>query len=191
MQALAVCPQTRDLYTGSRDFRIKRWVVPDRAAAAADAAAAAPPQPTHHTTLAMHSGWVTALAVTRFFLISASYDTTVRLWHLQSSRHCHTFHDHHSDYVLALASADSAARFVSAGLRGHLNFWDLETCVRIVRARREGSDQYGKLPAPVLVGGEVASGSIYAVDVTPDGRLAAFNGQDGCAYTACRGAWCL
>jgi WD40 repeat protein len=191
VQALAICPTSQHLYTGSRDFRIKRWVLPD-VGSSADTVGHTPVAK-HTATLSAHTGWVTALAVTDFALISASYDATVRFWNLTSSKHTYTFQGHHADYILCLALASRAARFVTAGLRGQLNFWDLETCVRVTRAKGEEADSLGKIPSPVLVGGEVNTGSIYALDCSSDGRYAAyaaFNGDGGCALPFCSTSLC-
>jgi WD40 repeat protein len=187
VQAIAICPSTHHLYTGSRDFRIKRWALPDPGSSA-DALDCIPAAK-HVATLSAHTGWVTALAATRLALVSTSYDATIRFWNPSSSKHTHTFHGQHRDYVLCLAMASSAARFVTAGLRGHLNFWDLETCVRVTRAKGNDTDSLGKIPSPVIVGGEVSSGSIYALDCSSDGRYAAFNGDGGCARSC--GVWSM
>lgn len=129
-----------------------------------------------------HTGWVSALAVTPLVILSASHDTTVRLWSTGSGKLQHTFRDVHSDYVLQLAVAHGASRFVSAGLQGQLTFWDLSACVRISHTAAEPGGERPALSNAVVRSGAVATGSIYALDCTPDGRLAAFNAQGGCVF---------
>lgn len=143
-----------------------------------------------------HTGWVSSLVSTESVLISASYDTTVRVWSAKSCRQLGVLSDTHTDYVLRLAHAPTAARIVSAGLRGHLHVWDLNTLQSVSQTgssgpggggRRDGGGGFsddGTSPrsaGPRLVqGGYVNSGSIYALDCTPDGTIIAFNGPEGC-----------
>lgn len=163
--ALLLCPRTRDLFTASRDFRIKRWAHPLQS-------------PSCAANLSGHTGWVTCLAAYDNLLLSGSYDTTVRVWDADANAHLHTFTQQHSDYVLCLAAAPQASRLVSAGLRGQLNYWDLHACKAVAYSHSKGTS--APRGSPVTLGGEVSSGSIYALDVTPNGRLAAFNGTNGC-----------
>jgi WD40 repeat protein len=184
VQALALCPHSHDLYTASRDLRIKRWH-PTSPAGLPPSERNPLDSPTCAATLSGHTDWVTALAATPFLLVSGSYDSTVRLWSNKSDKLLHTFREPHTDYVLCLSPAINADRFVSAGLRGHLHFWDLETCVRISVAQSTEADENSSIPNPVVWGGLVTSGSIYALDCSADGRLAALNGGHGCVPTSC------
>jgi hypothetical protein len=144
--------------------------------------------PVNTHDLQAHTGWVSALVATNDLLLSASYDTTVRVWSVADCCHVADLVDTHTDYVLRLAAAPAAARLVSAGLRGHLHVWDLEELTSLTALRAGGNE--GLLPhddgslrgvLKPLSGGCVNSGSIYALDCTPDATLVAFNGPEGCA----------
>lgn len=108
----------------------------------------------------------------------------------------------HEDYVLQLAAAPLAGRFVSAGLRGDLHIWDLETCAPTPVAPNNSGGDHPYAPPPVAgphLGGRVDTGSIYALDCTPDARAVAFSTANGavCLYdpragaevARCKGHW--
>lgn len=215
---VAICPSTNDLYTGSRDCSIKRWTQREAKRSSSKstrsnqnqvpalyanqpphASGSAPQTLVNCNDLLGHTGWVSALVATESLLISTSYDTTIRLWSSRSCRQVGVLTDTHTDYVLRLAAAPTAARLVSAGLRGHLHIWDLQTLQSTYQtggmapgsgSRRgepmgggyaeDGGSSGDSGPRPVQ-GGCVNSGSIYALDCTADGTVIAFNGPEGCA----------
>lgn len=194
---MTICPETHDIYTGSRDCRIKRWSSRrnDRSGSSRNNGSTPAPSPASATNgststlrcigdLAGHTGWVSALAATPEVLISASYDASVRLWSERDCRLLANLTDVHDDYVTRLAVAPHVGKFVSAGLRGHLHWWDLEALQRVATASAAGNDEvpedmHHRARRPPQ-GGCVNSGSIYALHCTPDGRLCAFNGPEGC-----------
>lgn len=195
--AVAICPSTNDIYTGSRDCRIKRWssrVKSDRATSSRSngLSHAAPPSASTNGSisplrcigdLSNHTGWVSALLATPDVLVSASCDATVKIWSARDGRQLANLADIHDDYVTRLAAAPLTGRFASAGLRGHLHFWDLEAVQAVAVAAAGGAavtDDLQSRARHTPEGGCVNSGSIYALHCTPDGRLYAFNGPEGC-----------
>lgn len=215
ISAVALCPSTNDVYTGSRDCRIKRWsshVKAERATASRTNGSTAPAPPSASTNgsatplrcigdLPSHTGWVTALLATPDVLVSASYDTSVRIWSARDCRNLASLSDVHDDYVTRLAAAPQAGKFVSAGLRGHLHFWDLEALQSVALAAPNGDgvpEDIESRAHRTPEGSCVNSGSIYALHCTPDGRLYAFNGPEGCAaglpthtVQLCRFTWSI
>lgn len=206
---VAVCPSTHDVYTGSRDCCIKQWT--DREAKRssskssrsnhnqvpalyanqpAQESGSTPQTFVNKNDLVGHTGWVSALVATDSLLVSSSYDTTIRLWSPRACKQIGVLVDTHTDYVLRLASAPNADRIISAGLRGHLHIWDLQTLRSAGHSapgsggRRDSLGSDGGSPGEAgprpILGGCVNSGSIYALDCTQDGTVIAFNGPEGC-----------
>ncbi|KAK7332912.1 hypothetical protein VNO80_29668 [Phaseolus coccineus] len=103
------------LFTGSRDGRLKRWVLAvDRATCSA--------------TFESHVDWVNdAVLVGDSTLVSCSSDTTLKTWNALSLGTCTRTLRQHSDYVTCLASAGKNSNIVaSGGLGGEVFIWDIE-----------------------------------------------------------------
>ncbi|XP_047153220.1 WD repeat-containing protein 48-like [Vigna umbellata] len=103
------------LFTGSRDGRLKRWVLSvDRATCSA--------------TFESHVDWVNdAVLVGDSTLVSCSSDTTLKTWNALSLGTCTRTLRQHSDYVTCLAAAGKNSNIVaSGGLGGEVFVWDIE-----------------------------------------------------------------
>jgi len=159
VNALALSPDGRHLFSGGRDGSVRRWQAGDDAAAASAGGS--------HGCFEGHTDWVTALAwVGPSLLCSASCDATLRLWHADDASPpgdppaaaAATLRAHR-DYVTSLAAAGSpggpVTHFASGGLGGQLLLWDAN------EARTVASSAGGADPAPVPAGG--AKASIYAL----------------------------
>ncbi|KAK8468742.1 hypothetical protein PHAVU_006G098200 [Phaseolus vulgaris] len=106
------------LFTGSRDGRLKRWVLDvDRATCSA--------------TFESHVDWVNdAVLVGDSTLVSCSSDTNLKLWNALSFGTCTRTLRQHSDYVTCLAAAGKNSNIVaSGGLGGEVFIWDIESAI--------------------------------------------------------------
>ncbi|XP_027931443.1 WD repeat-containing protein 48-like [Vigna unguiculata] len=106
------------LFTGSRDGRLKRWVLDvDRATCSA--------------TFESHVDWVNdTVLVGDSTLVSCSSDTTIKLWNASSFGTCTRTLRQHSDYVTCLAAAGKNSNVVaSGGLGGEVFIWDIESAL--------------------------------------------------------------
>lgn len=111
-------------------------------------------------TLTGHSDSVNAVAVTPdgTHAISASYDQTLRVWHLDWGTELRTLTGH-SDWVWAVAVTPDGKRVVSASIDKSIKVWDLHS------GRELGT----------LSGHE---DSVLAVALTPDGKRAVSASDD-------------
>eukprot|EP00287_Rhodomonas_sp_CCMP768_P002079 CAMPEP_0196734602 /NCGR_PEP_ID=MMETSP1091-20130531/13282_1 /TAXON_ID=302021 /ORGANISM="Rhodomonas sp., Strain CCMP768" /LENGTH=729 /DNA_ID=CAMNT_0042078125 /DNA_START=337 /DNA_END=2526 /DNA_ORIENTATION=+ len=75
-----------------------------------------------------HTDWVNDLVLLadESRLVTASSDTTLKIWNTGNQRVVHTLHEH-QDYVKALAYARQTGQLASAGLDRDVLLWDLET----------------------------------------------------------------
>ncbi|CAJ1961000.1 unnamed protein product [Sphenostylis stenocarpa] len=116
------------LFTGSRDGRLKRWVLDvDRATCSA--------------TFESHVDWVNdAVLVGDSTLISCSSDTTIKLWNALSFGTCTRTLRQHSDYVTCLAAAGKNSNIVaSGGLGGEVFIWDIESALTPVSKNNDAT----------------------------------------------------
>jgi WD40 repeat protein len=116
------------------------------------------PGPTQFKTqVQAHSHWINDIVLTQgnSALVSASSDTTVRLWrpHSESTEVPERI-GKHADYVKALASPDGQASWVASGGLDHkLYLWDLNGGGEILSIDASGDDTTEK-------------GSVYALGAT-------------------------
>ncbi|KAG6541103.1 hypothetical protein Mapa_017474 [Marchantia paleacea] len=73
-----------------------------------------------------HRDYVTALIVSGDYLLSASFDKTIRVWSLGTQQLLKTLEGHHTQVVLALAVDPVSMRCFSGDNLGHLCAWRLE-----------------------------------------------------------------
>ncbi|KAK7397269.1 hypothetical protein VNO78_18436 [Psophocarpus tetragonolobus] len=116
------------LFTGSRDGRLKRWLL------AADRA-------TCSTTFESHVDWVNdAVLAGDSTLVSCSSDTTLKTWNALSFGTCTRTLRQHSDYVTCLAAAGKNSNIVaSGGLGGEVFIWDIEAALTPVSKCNDAS----------------------------------------------------
>ena len=158
VNALAVSPDGKLLFSGGRDASVRRWLAGEDAAAASTGGS--------HGCFEGHTDWVTALAwVGPSLLCSASCDTTLRLWRSdaesppgQPPASAAATLRAHRDYITSLAAAGApggqVTHFASGGLGGELLLWDAAEA-RVVAASG------GASPTPLPAGG--AKASVYAL----------------------------
>ncbi|XP_060865611.1 WD repeat-containing protein 48 [Metopolophium dirhodum] len=103
------------LYSAGRDGIIRQWDVRDNVEA------------TYLRSLEHHTDWVNdiVLCCGGNYLISASSDTTVKLWGLRKENTCLSTLRTHKDYVRALAYARDKEVVASAGLDKTIFMWDV------------------------------------------------------------------
>lgn len=136
-------------------------------------------------------------------MASASFDRTIKIWNANTGRAIKTLNGHR-DKVLALAYSSDGRLLASAGLDGTIRLWDAvagreraclssrNACVQAVAFTPDGKrliacgeagvaevwrTEDGKLERTILV--EPARMPLYAVAVSPSGRLLALAGFDG------------
>ncbi|KAJ5120623.1 Protein of unknown function DUF3337 [Penicillium bovifimosum] len=159
INGLAVDRQNSILYSAGRDGVICSWDL-DLPLSSSFAPKHTPPSgngpnPTaFRTQVQAHSHWINdiVLAQDNSALVSASSDTTVRLWrpHSESTEVPERI-GKHTDYVKALASPSSHATWVaSGGLDQKVYIWDLNGGGEILNINTRGGDSTDK-------------GSVYAL----------------------------
>lgn len=136
-------------------------------------------------------------------MASASFDHTIKIWNANSGRAMKTFTGHR-DKVLALAYSSDGRQLASAGLDGTIRLWDTaagreraclssrNACVQAVAFTPDGKrsiacgdagvaevwrTEDGELERTIRV--EPERMPLYAVAVSPNGRLLAVAGFDG------------
>ncbi|XP_062520328.1 WD repeat-containing protein 48-like [Corticium candelabrum] len=124
INALKLNARTRVLYTGGRDSIIRTWKVTDQIIAQN--------QNPYIKSLEHHTDWVNDIVLCRNgkTLISASSDTTVKVWDLEKSVCMSTLRTH-KDYVKALGYASDKEMMVSAGFDRQLFIWDVNTLIAL------------------------------------------------------------
>ena len=147
----------RSLVTASRDATIRVWQLQEDGAEAVCCG-----------VLEGHTEWVSDLCLLgdSRSLVSSSADTSLRVWDLQTGLCTQTLVKH-TDYVECLAYSHSSRLLASAGLSNQLYLWKLD-------ANYPTPTECLSLPAHT---GEQCH-SLYALDMTPDGRLLATGGTD-------------
>ncbi|KAI3214299.1 hypothetical protein DTO027I6_3759 [Penicillium roqueforti] len=156
VNGLTVDRQNSILYSAGRDGVICSWDLdfPLSSASALSSPGQKPRPTVFKTQVQAHSHWINdiVLAQDNSALVSASSDTTVRLWrpHSESTEVPERI-GKHTDYVKALASPGSQATWVaSGGLDQKVYLWDLNGGGEILNINAGGEDSSGK-------------GSVYAL----------------------------
>jgi WD40 repeat protein len=122
------------------------------------------PRPPCARTLGGHTNYVEAVAVTADGrrAVSGGWDTTVRVWDLETGAMLHTL-EGHTDVVAGVAVTPDGATAASAGWDRALRVWNIEA-----------GRSLGIIELPET--------RLNAVAIGPDGRIAVVGGADG----ACR-----
>ncbi|OQE44853.1 hypothetical protein PENCOP_c002G08129 [Penicillium coprophilum] len=159
INGLAVDRQNSILYSAGRDGVICSWdldfPLPSSSALEDASPSTQKPSPTgFKTQVQAHSHWINdiVLAQDNSALVSASSDTTVRLWrpHSESTEVPERI-GKHTDYVKALASPGNHATWVaSGGLDQKVYLWDLNGGGEVLNINAGGEDSTDK-------------GSVYAL----------------------------
>ncbi|KAF7720328.1 Uncharacterized protein PECH_003448 [Penicillium ucsense] len=169
VNGLAVDRQNSILYSAGRDGVVCSW---DLDCSLAQLHASNPyssskhtPGPTRFKTqVQAHSHWINDIVLTHnnSALVSASSDTTVRLWRPHSeSTDVPERIGKHSDYVKTLATPSGQATWVASGGLDHkLYLWDLSGAGEILSINAEGDDttEKGSVYALGAVNSVLASG---------------------------------
>ncbi|OQR71479.1 WD repeat-containing protein 48-like [Tropilaelaps mercedesae] len=115
INSLQFDPHLGLLYSAGRDSIIRVWNVGKR-------------EPTYGQSMEHHTDWVNdiVLCCSGRYLISASADTTVKVWNAHKGSCLSTLRTH-KDYVKALAYAQDKERVASAGLDKVIYLWDANT----------------------------------------------------------------
>ncbi|KAJ5312465.1 hypothetical protein N7508_003295 [Penicillium antarcticum] len=169
VNGLTVDRQNSILYSAGRDGVICSWDLdfscPSSFAPTDLATSRRKPSPTgFKTQVQAHSHWINdiVLAEDNSALVSASSDTTVRLWRPHSeSTDVPERIGKHTDYVKALASPGGHATWVASGGLDHkLYLWDLNGCGEILSIDAGGEDatEKGSVYALGAVSSVLASG---------------------------------
>eukprot|EP00698_Gefionella_okellyi_P025498 TRINITY_DN9365_c0_g1_i1.p1 TRINITY_DN9365_c0_g1~~TRINITY_DN9365_c0_g1_i1.p1 ORF type:complete len:689 (+),score=148.96 TRINITY_DN9365_c0_g1_i1:86-2152(+) len=135
------------LYTASRDGTVREWTPDGRSMR-------------HLRCFEGHADWINDIAIdpTSRTLITASSDTTVKLWSLNEGSESHTLRKH-TDYVKTIAFAPLTHQLASAGLDNNVYIWDLQ-----------------QIDEPVVA--KAHKDSVYCSAITPDAHLLATAGTD-------------
>eukprot|EP00051_Salpingoeca_urceolata_P006766 m.89541 g.89541 ORF g.89541 m.89541 type:complete len:683 (-) comp14975_c0_seq4:191-2239(-) len=144
------------LYTAGRDAVIRCWDV-----------SGDQHEPQHLRCFQGHADWVNALAATSDdrFLVSASSDTTLKLWNLGSKGNpCAGTLRRHEDYVKALALASQRDILFSGGLDRRLITWDLRQLLETSSTTPSINDDHSE--------------SIYSVATNSSGSIAVTGSSD-------------
>eukprot|EP00124_Ichthyophonus_hoferi_P001501 Ihof_evm11s79 gene=Ihof_evmTU11s79 len=119
VNALKVDSERGLLYTAGRDAIIRTWDINDVPVT----------DPIYLRSLEHHTDWVNDVVLgglpDKPLLISASSDTTVKVWSAMEGVCLSTLRCH-EDYVKCLAYAPLARKFASAGFDRRICLWDLE-----------------------------------------------------------------
>eukprot|EP00879_Flechtneria_rotunda_P018080 GHRR01018953.1.p1 GENE.GHRR01018953.1~~GHRR01018953.1.p1 ORF type:complete len:757 (+),score=249.11 GHRR01018953.1:300-2570(+) len=147
IESLAYSQDTQSLYTACRDSIVKRWNVEAG-------------QPKCVANYEGHTDWVNDVLLFQDKLVTCSSDRTVRIWQSNKQAGClHNF-QHHSDYVTCLAASTAAGRLVSAGLRGEVITYDMQTLqAYLLMPQPSNSSDQGGSTASSHDSGDAAAGS--------------------------------
>ncbi|KAJ5620404.1 hypothetical protein N7510_004388 [Penicillium lagena] len=167
VNGLTVDPQNSILYSAGRDGVICSWDLDlplSSSSTSAPLSSTGPSATRFKTQVQAHSHWINDIVLTQgnSALVSASSDTTVRLWrpHSESTEVPERI-GKHSDYVKALASPGSQATWVASGGLDHkLYLWDLNGGGEILNIDAGGEDatEKGSVYALGAVSSVLASG---------------------------------
>ncbi|KAL4821314.1 hypothetical protein BDW67DRAFT_172139 [Aspergillus spinulosporus] len=154
VNGLAIDSANSILYSAGRDGVICSWDL-DLPSLSSSSSSARQPGPTKfRNQVQAHTHWVNDIVLTQnnSALVTASSDTTVRLWrpHSESTDVPEPI-GKHTDYVKALASPGSHSTWVASGGLDHkVNLWDLNGNGQILSIGASGAERSAK-------------GSIYAL----------------------------
>jgi len=200
------CPQTNEagiaVLSGSRDDTLVSWKNCDRHEQ--DEEMAIPQR-----RLEGHSGFIedVALSNNAEFALSASWDTSLRLWNLKTGDCITKFFGHSKDALSAAFSPDNR-QIVSGGRDSKLKLWNVKGDCMYTTQDRDGHTDWVScvrfspmVQQPVIVSGgwdnlvkvwslsgfkclstlKGHTGHVNTVTVSPDGSLCASAGKDGTA----------
>eukprot|EP01135_Chromosphaera_perkinsii_P011231 Nk52_evm12s2367 gene=Nk52_evmTU12s2367 len=129
INALAYDAQQGVLFSAGRDSIVRKW-------ATGRGTEGGKVYPSYKGSFEQHTDWVNDIQLGSFatggdhlLLLSASSDTTVKMWNLLDGS-CLSTLTNHNDYVKALACGRRSARFVSAGLDRMVYMYDVETLAK-------------------------------------------------------------
>ena len=198
------CPQSTESSTkvvsASRDKSVMTWkAAPDRHSVESDFAVP-------ERRLSGHSGFVSDIALSNNgeYVVSASWDTSLRLWNLRTGETVQKFHGHTKD-VLSVAFSPDNRQIVSGGRDHQLIMWNVKgermstlqldghtdwiSCVRFSPSMQVPLIVSGSWDNTVKVWSTTTNkcqetlrghtGYINSVTVSPDGSLCASAGKDG------------
>ncbi|KAL2829950.1 hypothetical protein BDW59DRAFT_141518 [Aspergillus cavernicola] len=152
VNGLAIDSENPTLYSGGRDGVICSWDLDNPSLTSSSSEKRGPTK--FRNQVQAHTHWINDLVLTRnnSALVSASSDTTVRLWRPQSeTEDVPEIIGKHTDYVKALASPGGQSTWVASGGLDHkLYTWDLSGKGQILSIDACGRDN-------------TAKGSIYAL----------------------------
>ncbi|ORX57385.1 WD40 repeat-like protein [Hesseltinella vesiculosa] len=112
------------IVTGSRDFTLRVWRLPDPTKDQPFYGSGVNPWYRH--TLAGHVGSVRAITAHGNTLVSGSYDNTVGVWDLSTGRLVHRM-EGHSQKVYTVVIDPDRGRCISGSMDGTVRIWDLAT----------------------------------------------------------------
>ncbi|RDW62955.1 WD repeat protein [Aspergillus mulundensis] len=153
VNGLAIDPENSTLYSAGRDGVICSWDL-DLPSLYSSSSTAKTGSTKFRNQVQAHTHWINDIVLTQnnSALVTASSDTTVRLWrpHSESTDVPEPI-GKHTDYVKTLASPGSHSTWVASGGLDHkVNLWDLNGHGRILSIDASGSEQSAK-------------GSVYAL----------------------------
>ncbi|KAL5051854.1 hypothetical protein BDW71DRAFT_169648 [Aspergillus fruticulosus] len=154
VNGLAIDSENSVLYSAGRDGVICSWAL-DLPSLSSSSSSGSKPGPTKfRNQVQAHTHWVNDIVLTQnnSALVTASSDTTVRLWrpHSESTDIPEPI-GKHTDYVKALASPGPHSTWVASGGLDHkVNLWDLNGKGQILSIGASGTERSAK-------------GSIYAL----------------------------
>ncbi|PLB42072.1 WD repeat protein [Aspergillus candidus] len=155
VNGLTIDPDNSILYSAGRDGVVCSWDLNLPLSKSASQSCATQPGPTtFRNQVQAHSHWINDIVLTQnnSALVSASSDTTVRLWRPHSdSTDVPDPIGKHTDYVKALATPGNHSSWVASGGLDHkLYLWDLNGGGEVLNIDACGEDQ-------------TAKGSVYAL----------------------------
>ncbi|RAL13994.1 Pkinase-domain-containing protein [Aspergillus homomorphus CBS 101889] len=152
VNGLAVDPDSSILYSAGRDGVVCSWDLNFPLTGASPSSQ--PGQTTFRNQVQAHSHWINDIVLTKnnSALVSASSDTTVRLWRPHSElTEVPAPIGKHADYVKALATPGNHSSWVASGGLDHkLYLWDLNGGGEVLGIDASGDDR-------------TAKGSVYAL----------------------------
>ncbi|KAL4919742.1 hypothetical protein BDW62DRAFT_178364 [Aspergillus aurantiobrunneus] len=152
VNGLAIDPENSTLYSAGRDGMICSWDLDLPSLSSSSASKSGPTK--FRNQVQAHTHWINDIVLTQnnSALVSASSDTTVRLWrpHSESTDIPEPI-GKHTDYVKALASPGFHSTWVASGGLDHkVNLWDVNGNGKVLSIGDSGAEQSAK-------------GSVYAL----------------------------
>eukprot|EP00730_Choanoeca_flexa_P018333 TRINITY_DN8907_c0_g1_i2.p1 TRINITY_DN8907_c0_g1~~TRINITY_DN8907_c0_g1_i2.p1 ORF type:complete len:676 (+),score=143.77 TRINITY_DN8907_c0_g1_i2:223-2250(+) len=147
---LAVSQDGSKLFSAGRDGIARQWNVSNRS------------NVQYHSQYNNHVDWINAVALCEDigFLVTASSDSTLKVWTLNKGLLAATLNKH-EDYVKAVRYSPVTKRFVSGGLDGKVVIWDISSMTEVTNTAIDT-----KVP------------SIYSIDINQEGTLIASGSSD-------------